>query len=150
MLRRHKPSRLRTVSRLSDEAAFEAFISSHPSAVIAFLPPFEEEQSQYAALAAVLGAAFPQVAFAVADSGNPRLASLFCLAEPCALAVLRERVVLHMEAGLPSAARLSGFLRSALTLDMQRVRAELDAERAMRAALSMHRPRLIFRRAGQP
>jgi hypothetical protein len=55
-----------------------------------------------------------------------------------------------MEAGLPSAARLSGFLRSALTLDMQRVRAELDAERAMRAALSMHRPRLIFRRAGQP
>lgn len=148
MLRRHKPSRLRTVSRLSDEAAFEAFIASHPSAVIALLPPFEEELSQYAALAAMLGAAFPQVAFAVADSGNPRLASLFCLAEPCALAVLRERVMLHLAAGLPSAARLSGLLHSALTLDMQRVRAELDAERAMQAALSVHRPRIFFRRAG--
>ena len=140
---------MRAVPRLPDEAAFEAFVSAHPCAVVGLLPQFEEERSQYSALAAILGAAFPQVTFAVADSGNPQLASLFCLAEPCALAVLRERVVVHMETGIPSAARLSGFLRSALTLDMQRVRAELDAERAMRAVLSAHFPRRLFRRAGQ-
>jgi hypothetical protein len=136
---------LRIVSKLSDETAFDAFVAAHPSAVIGFLPQFDEERSQYAALAAVLGAAFPKVAFAVADGGHPRLASLFCLAGPCALAVLRERVVLHIESGIPSAARLSGFLRSALMLDMQRIRAELNAERAMRAALAVHQPGLLFR-----
>jgi hypothetical protein len=139
---------LKIVSRLSDEAAFDAFIAAHSSAVIGLLPQFDEERSQYAALAAVLGVAFPQVTFAVADGSNPRLASLFRLAAPCALAVLRERVVLHVESGIPSASRLSGFLRSALTLDMQRLRAELNAERAMHAALGVHRAGLLWRAEG--
>jgi len=132
--------------RLADEAAFEAFVSTHPSAVIGFTPQFEEEISQYAALAAALSAAFPQVSFALADGSDERFARMFALAGPCALAIVRERIVLHFEAGIPSAARLAGFIRAALETDMRRVRADLEAERAMRTALATHRFRRDARR----
>jgi hypothetical protein len=125
--------------RLADEAAFDTFVSTHPAAVIGFTPQFEEEISQYAALAAAVGAAFPQVNFAMADGSDERFAKRFALAAPCALAIIRERVVLYLEAGIPAAATLAEYLRAALALDMQRVRAELEAERAMRAALTVHR-----------
>lgn len=124
--------------RLTDEAAFEALLAAPSPAVIGFVPQFEEEISQYAALAAAVGAVFPQVSFALADGGDERLARMFGLAAPCALAIIRERVVLHFEFGMPSAARLTESLRAALARDMQRVRIELDAEGAMRAALAAH------------
>jgi hypothetical protein len=125
--------------RLADEAAFETFVSTHSAAVIGFTPQFEEEISQYAALAAAVGAAFPQVTFALADGSDERFARMFALAAPCALAIVREGVVLYFEPGMPSAARLAAFLNAALARDMRRVRAELEAERAMRSALAIHR-----------
>lgn len=125
--------------RLTDEAAFDALLGAHPSAVVGFTPQFEEEISQYAALAAAVGAAFPQVTFGLADGGDERFARMFGLATPCALAIIRERVVLYFEPGIPSAAKLTELLRAALARDMGRVRMELEAERAMRAALAAHR-----------
>ncbi len=125
--------------RLTDEAALEAFATAHCPAVVGFAPQFEEEISQYAALVATVGAAFPQVTFALADGGDERFARMFGLAAPCALAVIRERVVLYFESGIPTAAKLTELLRAALARDMPRVRAELEARRAMRAALVAHR-----------
>jgi hypothetical protein len=86
------------------------------------------------------------VTFAHADGSDEKIANLFRLAEPCAFAIIRERMVLHFESGIPSAAKLSGLLRLALAQDMRRVRAELEAERAMRAALAAHRINPVARR----
>jgi hypothetical protein len=125
--------------RLADQTAFDALLAAPCAAVIGFVPQFEEEISQYAALATAVGAVFPQVSFALADGSDERLARLFGLAAPCALVIIRERVVLHFEFGMPAAARLTESLRAALARDMQRVRMELAAEGAMRAALAVHR-----------
>jgi hypothetical protein len=106
--------------RLPDEAAFDAFVSAHPAVVVAFLPQFDEELSQFAALASAVGAAFPKVRFARADGNDERFARRFSLAAPCALAIFRERDILYLEPGIPSAAKLIEFLHTALTIDLRR------------------------------
>jgi len=125
--------------RLTDGAVFDAMLDSSSLAVVGFTPQFDEEISQYAALAAVVGAAFPRVSFGLADGADERLARVFGLTTPCALAIIRDRVLLHFESGIPPAAKLAQLLRAALARDMRRVRMELEAERAMRAALAVHR-----------
>jgi len=125
--------------RLTDEAALDALLAASSAAVVGFVPQFEEEISQYAALAAAVGAAFPHVTFGLVDGGDERFARMFGLATPSALAIIRERVVLHLESGIPSAAKLIEVLRAALARDMRRVRMELEAEREMRAVLAAHR-----------
>jgi hypothetical protein len=56
-----------------------------------------------------------------------------------ATAIFRNRVVFYLEPGIPSAGQLGGLLDRVLAVDFDRVRAEIEQQRAAEAALATHR-----------
>jgi hypothetical protein len=54
-------------------------------------------------------------------------------------AIFRKRVGMYLEPGLPAAAQLVRLLDGIAAVDMQRVQAELEQERAARESLAVHR-----------
>ena len=70
---------------------------------------------------------------------HPELAALFGLREGPALLIFREKVVLYLEEGEHSAARVDELLRQILALDMNVVRAEIEEQKRSEVALGMRR-----------
>jgi hypothetical protein len=56
-----------------------------------------------------------------------------------ATAIFRGRVGMYLEAGLPAADQLARLLDGIATLNMERVRAEIEQERSARESLAAHR-----------
>jgi thioredoxin 1 len=70
---------------------------------------------------------------------HPELAALFGLGEGPALLIFREKVVLYLEEGEHSPARVDELLRQILALDMNVVRAEIEEQKRSEVALGMRR-----------
>lgn len=115
---------------------FDDFVSGHDVAVVGFTGG-ESDEVAYAAAASAALAAHPDVAFATVGSGQRDVLAMFGL-EGSATAIFRERVVLYLDLGILGAARLSELLRGAKSLDMAKVRARLDEEKAAEAAMATH------------
>ncbi len=79
------------------------------------------------------------VGFGLVDAAaEPALCAMFGLTGTDALVILRERVVLYCEPGAHTAARIEGLLAQVRNLDMDAVRAAIEAEKA-ELALRMRR-----------
>ncbi len=118
-----------------DITNFDAFVSDHETVVVGFLAA-KDEAAGFGALALATGSATPAVAFGLVESDSREVFDMFGLGAT-ATAIFRQRIVLYLEAGLPDAGRLAQLLDRVAALDIAKVRAEIDAERA-RAALATH------------
>ena len=70
---------------------------------------------------------------------HPQLAAMFGVSDGPALLIFREKVVLYLEEGEHSAARVDELLEQILALDMNVVRAEIEEQKRTEVALGMRR-----------
>jgi len=81
---------------------------------------------------------------------QPELAAMFGLHDGPALLIFRESIVLCLEEGEHSAARVDELLSRVLALDMNAVRAEIEEQKRAGVALRMRRVCPATRRGGLP
>lgn len=81
---------------------------------------------------------------------QPELAAMFGLSQGPALLIFREQVVLYLEQGEHSAARVDELLKQILALDMNTVRAEIEEQKRAEIALRMRRVCPATRRGPLP
>ena len=81
---------------------------------------------------------------------QPELAAMFGLRDGPALLIFRESIVLCLEEGEHSVARVDELLSRVLALDMNAVRAEIEEQKRAEAALRMRRVCPATRRGGLP
>jgi len=79
---------------------------------------------------------------------QPELAAMFGLRDGPALLIFRESIVLCLEEGEHSAARVDELLSRVLALDMNAVRAEIEEQKRAELALRMRRVCPATRRGG--
>ena len=120
-----------------DETSFDRFVSGSDTAVIGFVAA-DGDASIFSGLASDVLEKHPGVAFALVHGNSRGLFDMFGLGET-ATAIFRGRVVMYLEQGLPAAERLARLLDGIAALDMKRVQAELEQERAARESLAVHR-----------
>lgn len=120
---------------LLDETSFDRFVSDHETVVIGFLTDGNEAPS-FGRLAQSACGRTPEVAFGVVEHDCRAVLDMFGLSAT-ATGIFRQRIVLYLEAGVPDSDRLGQLLDRIAALDISKVRAEIDEERA-RAALSTH------------
>ena len=70
---------------------------------------------------------------------HPQLAAMFGVSDGPALLIFREKVVLYLEEGEHSVARVDELLEQVLALDMNVVRAEIEEQKRTEVALGMRR-----------
>lgn len=115
-------------------ASFDEAVMAHAMLVVAFAAP-DADPGRLDALAGE----HADVTFAWVDaSAEPALAAMFGLPGTDALVMLRERVVLYCEPGPHPASRIEALVAQVRALDMDAVRAAIEAEKA-ELALRMRR-----------
>jgi len=120
-----------------DEFGFDRFVSDNDTVVIGF---FEEDgdAATFSALANEVLGIHPGVAFAQVHRTNRGLFELFGL-RGTATAIFRGRVGMYLETGLPAPGQLARLLDGVAALNMERVRTQIDQEKAARESLAVHR-----------
>ena len=119
-----------------ESSTFDDFVSGRDVAVVGFIGNATDEAS-YATAAGAALAAHPDVAFATVGAGQQDLFAMFGM-EGSATAIFRERVVLYLDLGILAGPKLTELLGGAKSLDMAKVRARLDEEKAAQAAMATH------------
>jgi len=124
-----------------DADSFDDFVSNNEVAMVGFIGAGEDAANVSAAFCAAAAQAIgvhPKAAFATVGSDSPALFEMFGL-NGSATAIFRERVVVYLEPGIPAAGNMCVLLDRVAALDMARAHAEIEQERATRAALATHR-----------
>ena len=86
--------------------------------------------------AALVNAQFPDAYLAqIVIEDEPELAATFGISESPLLMIMREQVILYLEPALPEPEIFEGLLRRAGSLDMARVRAEIQQEKEAEVAM---------------
>lgn len=120
-----------------DETGFDRFVSDNDTAVIGFVEK-EADAAVFSALVNGVLGKHSGVAFAQVRGDSRVLFDMFGLGGT-GTAIFRGRVGLYLEAGLPAADQLARLLDGIIALNMDRVRAEIEQERAARESLAVHR-----------
>jgi len=120
-----------------DETVFDRFVSDNGTAVIGFIAE-DGEAPVFSALANDVLGKRPGVAFALVLANSRGLFDMFGL-NATATAIFREHIGMYLEAGLPAPGQLVRLLDGIAALNMERVRTELEQERAARESLAVHR-----------
>jgi thioredoxin 1 len=114
--------------------SFDEAVTRHAILVVAFAAPGADPGSLD-----TLAGEHVDIGFAQVDaSAEPGLCAMFGLSGTDALVILRERVVLYCEPGAHPASRIEPLLAQVRNLDMDAVRAAIEAEKA-ELALRMRR-----------
>ena len=130
-----------------DQTNFDAFVSDHETVVVGFLADAGNAAS-FEGLVQAAGDRTPAVTFGAVESDSREVFDMFGLSAT-STGIFRQRVVLYLEPGLPDANRLGQLLAGVSALDIAKVRAEIEAERA-RAALAVHKACPTTRRGKIP
>ncbi len=120
-----------------DEFGFDRFVSENDTAVIGFVEK-EGDAAAFSALVNGILGKHPGVAFAQVGGNSRALFDMFGLSGT-GTAIFRGRVGMYLEPGLPAADQLTRLLDGIVALNMDRVRAEIEQERAARESLAVHR-----------
>ena len=120
-----------------DETGFDRFVSDNDTAVIGFVEK-EADAAVFSALANGVLGKHSGVAFAQVRGNSRALFDMFGLGGT-GTAIFRGRVGMYLEAGLPAADQLARLLDGIVALNMDRVRAQIEQERAARESLAVHR-----------
>lgn len=120
-----------------DESCFDRFVADNDTAVIGFIEE-GDDADLFSGLANDVRAKYPGVAFAQVNGKSRGLFDTFGLTTT-ATAIFRGRVGMYLEAGLPAADTLARLLDGIAALNMERVKAEIEQEKAARESLAVHR-----------
>ena len=120
-----------------DVTGFDRFVSDNDTVVVGFVEG-ERDAATFAALATAVLGMRPSGAFARVTDDNRELFDMSGFSGT-GTAIFRGRVGMYLEPGLPAADRLVTLLDGIAALDMRRVQAELEQERAALESLAMHR-----------
>lgn len=121
-----------------DADSFDEFVSANDVAVVGFIGPDAGDAARFASGAGHALGAHPAAAFATVGSNSRGLFDMFGLSTS-ATAIFRERVVVYLEPGILAAEHMALLLDRVAALDMEQAHAEIEQERAARAALATHR-----------
>lgn len=111
------------------EANFESTVDATETLVVRFVP-----DDTQAIVDKRLSAMFPNTVFAhVNVDQDPSLARMFSLDGEPAVAVFRQRIILFFEKGQPETERLVYLLQQISMLDMDKVRLNIEKEKAAQA-----------------
>jgi hypothetical protein len=123
-----------------DADSFDGFVSANEVVVVGFIGPDAGDAARFAAGAGYAPGDHPAAAFATVGNSSRGLFDMFGLsASASATAIFRERVVVYLEPGIPAAGHMALLLDRVAKLDMAQAHAEIEQERAARAALATHR-----------
>lgn len=125
------------VPAVLDETGFDRFVSDNDTVVIGFIGE-DADASIFSALAGAVLGKHPGVAFAQVGASSRALFDMFGLGGT-GTAIFRGRVGMYLEPGLPAAGQMMQLLDGIVALDMNRVRAEIEQEKAARESLAVHR-----------
>lgn len=120
-----------------DADTFDDFVSNNEVAVVGFIGEGGADAAGFAAVAGQAIATHSEAAFATVGSDSGSLFSMFGL-KGSATAIFRERIVVYLEPGIPTAEHMGILLGRVAALDMAQAHAEIEQERAARAALATH------------
>jgi hypothetical protein len=120
-----------------DETGFDRFLSESDTVVIGFVQK-DEDAAAFSVLAKEVLGKYPGVAFAQVNGNSRALFDMFGLSGT-ATAIFRGRGGMVLEAGLPAVDQLTHLLDGIVALNMDRVRAQIEQERAARESLAVHR-----------
>jgi len=120
-----------------DAETFDDFVSSNEVAVVGFIGDDGVDAAGFSAAAGQAIAIHSEAAFATVGSDSPGLFGMFGL-KGTATAIFRERIVVYLEPGIPPAEHMKLLLDRVAALDMAQAHAEIERERAARAALAIH------------
>jgi len=120
-----------------DDSSFDRFLSEHDLAVIGFIAQ-DADAGLFAALSTAVLGNQPGAVFGQVPREHRSLFDLFGV-KGTATAIFRQRVGMYLEPGLPEPDLLVRLLKGINALDMERVRSELEQERAARESLAVHR-----------
>lgn len=123
---------------LLDAECFDDFVSGNEVAVVGFMGKDGGDPTIFSAGAALALPRHPQASFATVGSDSRGLFEMFGL-NGSALAIFRQRIVVYIEPGIPAAEHMALLLDRVAALDMAQAHAEIEQERAARAALATHR-----------
>jgi len=123
-----------------NETNLDVFIEEHAVAVVLVHTPGQPTPGDLEALAGICAEAAVPTALAAVDAHTaPGILAQFGIAQAPYLLLLRERVALYAERVLPSPEGLRQLLRQVLSLDMDRIREEIEIERRARESLETRR-----------
>ncbi|HEY5931018.1 MAG TPA: hypothetical protein VIU02_11970 [Burkholderiales bacterium] len=120
-----------------DAETFDDFVSNNEVAVVGFIGEGGMDAAGFSAAAGQAMATHSGAAFATVGSDSSGLFSMFGL-KGSATAIFRERIVVYLEPGIPPAEHMKLLLDRVTALDMAQAHAEIEQERAARAALATH------------
>lgn len=121
-----------------DADNFDDFVSGNEIAVVGFIGGGGGDAASFCAGAGRAIAGHPAAAFATVGSDSRGLFDMFGLSGS-ATAIFRQRVVVYLEPGIPAPEHMTLLLDRVAALDMAQAHAEIERERAARAALATHR-----------
>ncbi len=122
------------------EANFEGFIAERAMAVVLIHGPGNFSLEQLDALARVCERTGLPCALAAVDSTkSPGLAAMFGVVQTPYLLIFRDRIALYAEPAQPSAPGLEALLAQIQQLDMDKVHADIKAQRQAQEAFLMRR-----------
>ena len=121
-----------------DAESFDDFVSRNEVAVVGFMGADGGDAAIFSAGAGQALPLHPEASFATVGSECRGLFEMFGL-KGSAMAIFRQRIVVYLEPGIPAAEHVSLLLDRVAALDMAQAHAEIEQERATRAALATHR-----------
>jgi hypothetical protein len=121
-----------------DAESFDDFVSRNEVAVVGFMGADGGDAATFSAGAGQALPQHPEASFATVGSECRGLFEMFGL-KGSAMAIFRQRIVVYLEPGIPAAEHVSLLLDRVAALDMAQAHAEIEQERATRAALATHR-----------
>lgn len=121
-----------------DAESFDDFVSRNEVAVVGFMGADGGDAATFSAGAGQALPRHPEASFATVGSECRGLFEMFGL-KGSAMAIFRQRIVVYLEPGIPAAEHVSLLLDRVAALDMAQAHAEIEQERATRAALATHR-----------
>ena len=136
-------------TRIESLPQLDALIAASAVLAVDVASAGAEPSLAFSVQADALAAKLPAVTWGRADfAGLPELGSIFGIEAAPALLLFRERIGLYAGSATFSPAQLEALLRRAVSLDMDEVRRELQAERLAETGLATHLVCPTARRGG--
>lgn len=122
------------------ESHFDTFLAEHATVAVMIHAPGEFSGPELDALAGVCESRDLPSALAVIDSSvAPGVAAMFGVLHTPYLLIFRDRIALFAEAVRPTPAGLEALLAQIQQLDLEKVRADIEAERQAQESLLLRR-----------
>ncbi|MCM0044937.1 MAG: hypothetical protein NBV65_09945 [Burkholderiaceae bacterium] len=112
-----------------DAASFESTVETSETLVLQFVRDDADALANRG-----LAGMFPQTVFAHVNVNEaPSVARMFAVADEAAVAIFRQKIILHFDKSAPDVEKLGYLLQQISTLDMDKIRMNIEKDKAEQA-----------------